>query len=306
MNKDDFSKKNYKNQLNLLVAFDAVYHTGSVKLAASLLNCSPSNISQSLQRLRVLFDDPLFVRDGQKISSTTFAEQLYAETKDSLHELQYVISNLGKTNKTKLIIESTPYFSMKYVPLVTEFLNQKNIECEIVSINHFATRSMFSDRLSLKKVDIALGMKSDMGHSREHFHIGRDKSVLVCSKNHPRLKDSYNHGVDAPEKVALLFSDTPEVMKMRALNPNFYEDTMNSLVAKSIFTISSHLSVSCSLAMMPEWYFNKFQNVFNLKSLTSNLELPVIEECMYFNKSSINKALYQEIYEYLKQHYNEC
>ena len=164
MNKDDFSKKNYKNQLNLLVAFDAVYHTGSVKLAASLLNCSPSNISQSLQRLRVLFDDPLFVRDGQKISSTTFAEQLYAETKDSLHELQYVISNLGKTNKTKLIIESTPYFSMKYVPLVTEFLNQKNIECEIVSINHFATRSMFSDRLSLKKVDIALGMKSDMGH----------------------------------------------------------------------------------------------------------------------------------------------
>jgi hypothetical protein len=51
--------------LNLLTIFEAVYvHKGIVN-AAKVLNITPSAISQSLNKLRALFPDPLFIRKGQ-------------------------------------------------------------------------------------------------------------------------------------------------------------------------------------------------------------------------------------------------
>ncbi|MHB1994404.1 LysR family transcriptional regulator, partial [Escherichia coli] len=46
--------------LNLLTIFEAVYvHKGIVN-AAKVLNITPSAISQSINKLRALFPDPLF------------------------------------------------------------------------------------------------------------------------------------------------------------------------------------------------------------------------------------------------------
>ncbi len=48
--------------LNLLTIFEAVYvHKGIVN-AAKVLNITPSAISQSINKLRALFPDPLFIR----------------------------------------------------------------------------------------------------------------------------------------------------------------------------------------------------------------------------------------------------
>ena len=50
--------------LNLLTIFEAVYvHKGIVN-AAKILNLTPSAISQSIQKLRSIFPDPLFIRKG--------------------------------------------------------------------------------------------------------------------------------------------------------------------------------------------------------------------------------------------------
>lgn len=50
--------------LNLLTIFEAVYvHKGIVN-AAKILNLTPSAISQSIQKLRTIFPDPLFIRKG--------------------------------------------------------------------------------------------------------------------------------------------------------------------------------------------------------------------------------------------------
>ncbi|MCU7007030.1 LysR family transcriptional regulator, partial [Escherichia coli] len=59
--------------LNLLTIFEAVYvHKGIVN-AAKVLNLTPSAISQSIQKLRVIFPDPLFIRKGQGVTPTAFA-----------------------------------------------------------------------------------------------------------------------------------------------------------------------------------------------------------------------------------------
>lgn len=63
--------------LNLLTIFEAVYvHKGIVN-AAKILNLTPSAISQSIQKLRTIFPDPLFIRKGQGVTPTTYATHLH-------------------------------------------------------------------------------------------------------------------------------------------------------------------------------------------------------------------------------------
>ena len=62
--------------LNLLVALEALLEEGSVSRAAERLGVTQSAASHKLDKLRVIFDDPLFVRVGRGIESTARARGL--------------------------------------------------------------------------------------------------------------------------------------------------------------------------------------------------------------------------------------
>ena len=59
--------------LNLFVVFDAIYTEGGITRASKRLNLTQPAISHALARLRELFDDPLFVRQGQAMIPTPLA-----------------------------------------------------------------------------------------------------------------------------------------------------------------------------------------------------------------------------------------
>ncbi len=61
---------------NLIVILDALLLEASVTKAAERLGRSPSAVSHALARLREVFDDPLFVRAGQRLVPTSRATQL--------------------------------------------------------------------------------------------------------------------------------------------------------------------------------------------------------------------------------------
>ena len=61
---------------NLIVVLDALLFDASVTKAAERLGRSPSAVSHALSNLRLVFDDELFVRAGQKLVPTTKAMQM--------------------------------------------------------------------------------------------------------------------------------------------------------------------------------------------------------------------------------------
>jgi DNA-binding transcriptional LysR family regulator len=68
---------NLKNiDLNLLVYLDVLLHKRNVTRAAEALGISQPAMSNGLQRLRKLFDDPLLLRTSNGMSPTERAEQL--------------------------------------------------------------------------------------------------------------------------------------------------------------------------------------------------------------------------------------
>lgn len=62
--------------LNLLVVFMAIYKNSSVSRAAVELGLGQPAVSNSLAKLRVLFDDPLFIRKGKGVTPTDNAYQI--------------------------------------------------------------------------------------------------------------------------------------------------------------------------------------------------------------------------------------
>lgn len=74
--------------LNLLRVFDAVHATRSVSRAAERLGLSQPAVSHAVTRLRVLLNDPLFVRAAGGVSPTPKATELADAVREALHLLE--------------------------------------------------------------------------------------------------------------------------------------------------------------------------------------------------------------------------
>ncbi len=70
--------------INLLVVFETLMHERNVSRVGEKLFLGQPTISAALGRLRVLFDDPLFVRAGRVMEPTRRAEEIFANLTPAL------------------------------------------------------------------------------------------------------------------------------------------------------------------------------------------------------------------------------
>src|SRR5260370_9491378 len=82
--------------LNLLVVLEAIYTEGGVSRAGEKLNLTQPAISHALSRLRRLFDDPLFVRDGRGLAPTPLTRGLIEPLRRSLRSLDAVLDESAR------------------------------------------------------------------------------------------------------------------------------------------------------------------------------------------------------------------
>lgn len=74
--------------LNLLRVFDAIYSERNLTRAASILFISQPAVSNALQRLRELLNDPLFIREHRGVAPTPFANSLAPIVHDALQMIR--------------------------------------------------------------------------------------------------------------------------------------------------------------------------------------------------------------------------
>ncbi|MCP5645368.1 LysR family transcriptional regulator, partial [Klebsiella pneumoniae] len=68
------------------------------------LYITPSAVSQSLQRLRAQFNDPLFIRSGKGIAPTTTGLNLHHHLEKNLRGLEQTINIVNKSELKKNFI----------------------------------------------------------------------------------------------------------------------------------------------------------------------------------------------------------
>ncbi|QLK61245.1 LysR family transcriptional regulator [Enterobacteriaceae bacterium Kacie_13] len=299
------SLKIRKFDLNLLMVLDAVYTTGSVKNAATLLNVSSPSISQSLQKLKDYFGDPLFLRDGQKLKATTTATKLHLTIKDSLEALIANIEDFEDDEyHNQLVIQCPVYLSLKIIPIISEFFVKEKINCEIV---HRVSDNMvdsFSESLSLRQVDLVFGVSKNLGLSTQSFLIGHEDLVFICRKNHPRLVSELREE-DIPREVFgyIHTDELPAITSRKNIENNLMSARTFSLKSPSFMSILSHVSSSESVAIIPRWLAERFKEVFDIKILTSDIPFPRVEIAMSYNKNNLNRKMNTQLFNYLKENF---
>jgi len=80
----------HRIDINLYPLFIAIFEQKSISKAAQLLCISQSAVSHALQRLRTQLGDELFVRSGQKMLPTPYAEQIYQPIQTALLAIQQI------------------------------------------------------------------------------------------------------------------------------------------------------------------------------------------------------------------------
>jgi DNA-binding transcriptional LysR family regulator len=74
--------------LNLLLAFDAIYHQRSITRAAEVMCLSQPAMSNALRRLRGLCGDPLFIKSHLGVTPTLAAHRLAEHVRNALDSLR--------------------------------------------------------------------------------------------------------------------------------------------------------------------------------------------------------------------------
>ncbi len=74
--------------LNLLLAFDAIYHQRSITRAAEVMCLSQPAMSNALRRLRGLCGDPLFIKSHLGVTPTLAAHRLAEHVRSALDSLR--------------------------------------------------------------------------------------------------------------------------------------------------------------------------------------------------------------------------
>lgn len=111
----------------LLRLFLAVFDAGSVNGAAEQLSLNQSTISYSLDKLRDVFDDPLFVKCGRGIISTERAREIAPRIREMVVEMELLTSKseyLPSKNNESIsiaanVMELLPYLNALHKELVS-------------------------------------------------------------------------------------------------------------------------------------------------------------------------------------------
>ncbi|CAN1565530.1 hypothetical protein B9Z42_00180 [Limnohabitans sp. B9-3] len=178
--------------LNLLVVFDAMLQQQNVTKAAEAIKLSQPAMSAAISRLRVLFDDQLFVRTGSGMAPTPKAQALSPSIRLVVQTIKTDILLPKKfdpsaTDRTFTLV--TP--DIAEVNFLPRLLSELAVKSPHLNLRTLAMpREAAADSLASGSADMAIGYFPDL-HKAGFFQQKLITNTHVClvRKKHPDVGD---------------------------------------------------------------------------------------------------------------------
>ncbi|MFW1953401.1 LysR family transcriptional regulator [Acinetobacter beijerinckii] len=149
----------HRIDINLYPLFIAIFEQKSISKAAQILCISQSAVSHALQRLRLQLKDELFVRSGQKMLPTPFAEQIYHPIQTALSTIQNIAipqhdfdPSMLQSLKIAIHDEIEPII----FPQLVHHFSQLNLDIQFLS-SKLDRKNMLAD-LSAQQIDFVIDL----------------------------------------------------------------------------------------------------------------------------------------------------
>lgn len=198
--------------LNLILVLDALIRERSTTLAGQRVGLSQPAVSAALKRLRLSLNDPLFVRQGQRLEPTDYARSLEFPLQRILEELQVLLSGpeefVPATASENFKISGSDFFAELLMPQLVDHLGKvaQGIIVQMVDL----VPDNYVDTLQSYEVDLALIPSLDHPEWIEFEPLFNSSFAMIARQGHARLR---RNGIAIGDPVPIdLFCDLGHIL----------------------------------------------------------------------------------------------
>lgn len=173
--------------MNLFRVLDAIYTHGGISGAARALHLTQPAITHSLNRLRELLGDPLFVRQGNRMIATNKTRMIMPKVQLHLNGLQAAVRLQEEFDPANIAANFTvgandPLDSFAFPPLM-ERLAKEAPHVRIVSRRY--SREDAVRELTAGEVDLVIDRRMPVGPRIHVGHMTNEPLVVAVRSGHP-------------------------------------------------------------------------------------------------------------------------
>ncbi|WP_244212430.1 YbeF family transcriptional regulator [Buttiauxella izardii] len=285
--------------LNLLTVFEAVYvHKGIVN-AAKVLNLTPSAISQSIQKLRSTFPDPLFIRKGQGVTPTAYAAHLHEYISQGFESILCALDVNNNYDKERTItLASTPSLGALLMPRIYCAIQKVNPKLSIRNV------PIAERQLSQFQADIAIDTRPHHSPGISSYNLYNDRLVAVCRHDHPTAELLFSGNNIHDVNYTFLIMQDDLLVDLRQVINNVLPNRQITFSSYNFLTIASMLTSSDLIGFMPFRVFELYSRIFPLKMVECSIFTgTTVTTTMHINKLSARDAVLQEVIDSILQEF---
>lgn len=260
--------------LNLLIAFEALLEQRSVTKAAEQLQIGQPAMSAALSRLRVLFEDELFVRLGRQMQPTLKAQAIAPGILAALQQIRQAVTASQtfepSVSDRTFTIGSSDYTSFVLMPPLLKFSLQKAPSINVRMIGF--EKDSIGDLLEQGEIDVALGVFPNTPRQTQREPIFEERFVGIARRGHPAVQQGTMSLVtfaQLPHALTTLRRDTTGAID-KALNEQNLERRV-AFTTPHMMVLPFAIASSDLVAALPQRIALRLANVCNL----TIFELPI-------------------------------
>lgn len=273
-----------KVDLNLFVVFDAIYMQGNLTRAAEVLCITQPAVSNALARLRLIYDDVLFVRTGKGMVPTPLTESIISGIQSALQLLSTSLQEgqvfdpfiSHKTFRLSMNDMAEAMIMPKLLSQIQAQAPNAGIECCYVA------REDIERELAAGSLDIALDAPFVAVGQMQTQALLKQRYACAVRHDHPKIGDS----ISLDEYLALDHLQVSSRRKGRG-----YEDIgLNRLGRqRKIKMRVQHYQVAPLLVAQTDMALTvpiSMARNYDLKILELPYSLPALDWNIYWHKSA--------------------
>ena len=272
--------------LNLLIALQALYKTNSVSKAAERCFVSQSAMSHSLQRLRKLFDDPLFERVGSRMEPTERAMELSNSVDLLLGQIQTDILKTkpfqASTFSDVWKIGLTDYAEQMFGPALFDQIKEQVPHSQVALFN--VNRANYQSVFEQSKLDVVIGSFGEVTELYRTEHLYTEQHVCLYDGDVLEVKlpmslsdfTSVEHALVSPSGV--LSTGVDDKLEVLGLKRQV------AIASSNFLTIKSLIHGRQLLCIVPKLVARQEGSRSSLKAVTPPIEVPDFDIQLVYRK----------------------
>jgi DNA-binding transcriptional LysR family regulator len=178
-------------------------------------------------------------------------------------------------------------------------IREHNYEIELHDM--LVSDSSAEDLLAYRKADLIFSFSPLQNRSIACTTYTSIPFVFYCRKDHPRLGDTADREQLQQERFTAFLSDEPGVKSFQEIVTQALPERNIAFRSDSYMSLLAMVSVSDMIGLVPELVFTKYAELFNLKKINFDYDLPIMNIYMMYNRSALNSNTFSDFIHQISQ-----